>query len=304
MLKTIKNILTWLLLLPVYFYRLFISPLLSPSCRYQPTCSQYAIEALKTHGSFYGSYLTAKRILSCHPWGGSGFDPVPEKKSKKRNSEQIRFYDIHTHLANSQNNEDYIRIINVNAFEFEKTKELCPHAFFSCGIHPWNSENNELQMAHLVEIANDSQIVAIGEAGLDKLCGVSLEIQLPILKKQIELSENLHKPLIIHCVKAWNELIDLRRKTKPSQRWIIHGYCGKPELTKQLVSEGFLFSVGSKINALSLPLIPLDSLFCETDESEMDICEVYLQIAKTVNMDIRKFSAIIEKNVQRIFCFR
>ena len=83
MLKAIKNILTWLLLLPVYFYRLFISPLTPPSCRYLPTCSQYAIEALKTHGPFYGFYLTAKRILSCNPWGGSGFDPVPEKKPKK-----------------------------------------------------------------------------------------------------------------------------------------------------------------------------------------------------------------------------
>ena len=83
MLKTIKNILTWLLLLPVYFYRLFISPLIPPSCRYLPTCSQYAIEALKIHGPFYGSYLTAKRILSCNPWGGSGLDPVPEKKTKK-----------------------------------------------------------------------------------------------------------------------------------------------------------------------------------------------------------------------------
>ena len=83
MLKAIKNILTWLLLLPVYFYRLFISPLTPPSCRYLPTCSQYAIEALKTHGPFYGFYLTVKRILSCNPWGGSGFDPVPEKKTKK-----------------------------------------------------------------------------------------------------------------------------------------------------------------------------------------------------------------------------
>ena len=84
MLKTIKKILTWLLLAPVYFYRLFISPLIPPSCRYMPTCSQYAIEALKTHGPFYGFYLTIRRILRCNPWGGSGFDPVPEKKPKKQ----------------------------------------------------------------------------------------------------------------------------------------------------------------------------------------------------------------------------
>ncbi|MDY9919174.1 MAG: membrane protein insertion efficiency factor YidD [Proteiniphilum sp.] len=79
-----KNVLTWILLLPVYFYRAVISPLMPPSCRYTPTCSQYTIEALKKHGPFKGSYLSAKRIISCNPWGGSGYDPVPDPKPKKR----------------------------------------------------------------------------------------------------------------------------------------------------------------------------------------------------------------------------
>lgn len=83
MLKFLKNMLTRLLLVPVYFYRHAISPLLPPSCRYTPTCSQYTIEALKKHGPFKGMYLSAKRILSCNPWGGSGYDPVPESKPKK-----------------------------------------------------------------------------------------------------------------------------------------------------------------------------------------------------------------------------
>lgn len=84
MLKALKQMLTWILLLPVYFYRAVISPLTPPSCRYTPTCSQYTIEALKSHGPFRGSYLSAKRILSCNPWGGSGYDPVPEPKQKRR----------------------------------------------------------------------------------------------------------------------------------------------------------------------------------------------------------------------------
>ena len=212
-----------------------------------------------------------------------------------------KFYDIHTHRANPQNNDDCTRIINVDVLQFEKTKALCEHSVFSCGIHPWDSENSEAQMAHLMKIASNSRIVAIGETGLDKQRGTLLDTQLSVFKKQIELSENLHKPLIIHCVKAWNELINVRRETKPAQPWIIHGYRGKPELTKQLVNEGFLFSIGSKINALSLPLIPLDLLFCETDEREMDIREIYLQIAKAVNIDIREFVVIIEKNVRGVF---
>lgn len=68
-----------LLLLPIYFYRTCISPLTPASCRYTPTCSAYAIEAIKRHGPFCGLYLAVKRILRCHPWGGYGYDPVPEK---------------------------------------------------------------------------------------------------------------------------------------------------------------------------------------------------------------------------------
>lgn len=66
-----------ILSLPVLFYRAAISPMLPPSCRFTPTCSEYALEALKKHGPVKGSYLTIRRILRCHPWGGSGYDPVP-----------------------------------------------------------------------------------------------------------------------------------------------------------------------------------------------------------------------------------
>jgi len=65
------------LCLPILFYRRFISPFTPPSCRFTPTCSQYAIEALRKHGPVRGLYLAARRLLRCHPWGGSGYDPVP-----------------------------------------------------------------------------------------------------------------------------------------------------------------------------------------------------------------------------------
>jgi putative membrane protein insertion efficiency factor len=72
-----KKLFSYLLLAPVYFYRAAISPHLRPSCRYVPTCSQYAIEAIKKYGPLKGLYLAVRRILRCHPWGGSGYDPVP-----------------------------------------------------------------------------------------------------------------------------------------------------------------------------------------------------------------------------------
>lgn len=77
--------LKWLVILPVRFYQMAISPMLGPSkCRYQPTCSHYMIEAIQEWGVFKGLWLGLKRISSCHPWGGSGFDPVPKKVSKTK----------------------------------------------------------------------------------------------------------------------------------------------------------------------------------------------------------------------------
>lgn len=75
----ISKFLSLLLLIPIYFYRRVISPLTPPSCRFTPTCSTYAVEAIKRHGPLKGLYLAVRRILRCHPWGGSGYDPVPDK---------------------------------------------------------------------------------------------------------------------------------------------------------------------------------------------------------------------------------
>ena len=66
-----------LLILPIRFYQRYVSPMLPPACRFTPTCSQYAIEAIQKHGALKGSWLALRRILRCHPWGGSGYDPVP-----------------------------------------------------------------------------------------------------------------------------------------------------------------------------------------------------------------------------------
>ena len=75
--KAVLHFIGWLLILPIRFYQKFISPLKPPSCRFTPTCSQYAIEAIRKHGPFKGFALAVWRILRCNPWGGSGYDPVP-----------------------------------------------------------------------------------------------------------------------------------------------------------------------------------------------------------------------------------
>ena len=86
--KILKKVIEFIFLLPIYIYRYTISPLKPPSCRYAPTCSEYSIQAIKKHGVIKGIYLGTKRILSCNPWGGSGFDPVPEEFSFTKKKEQ------------------------------------------------------------------------------------------------------------------------------------------------------------------------------------------------------------------------
>lgn len=79
------NLISRILILPIRFYQVAVSPFLPKSCRYEPTCSSYAIEALRIHGPLRGSWLTLRRILRCHPWGGFGYDPVPPRKLKIKN---------------------------------------------------------------------------------------------------------------------------------------------------------------------------------------------------------------------------
>ena len=75
--RQLQRAIGWVLILPIRFYQKFISPLKPPTCRFTPTCSQYAIQAIRKHGPFKGLALALWRILRCNPWGGSGYDPVP-----------------------------------------------------------------------------------------------------------------------------------------------------------------------------------------------------------------------------------
>ena len=77
-----QTIFKYVLIIPIKGYRLILSPILGPSCRFQPTCSSYALEALEKHGLIRGTWLTIKRLAKCHPWGDYGIDPVPEKKDE------------------------------------------------------------------------------------------------------------------------------------------------------------------------------------------------------------------------------
>lgn len=215
----------------------------------------------------------------------------------------MELYDIHTHQILLEDNDDpyHSCILDVYPLEFEVAKDTYKRHSFSCGIHPWYSEDSESQMNYLSDIASDPRIIAIGEAGLDKIKGPSFNIQIPVFKQHIELSEKLKKPLIIHAVKAWDELYRIRKEANPSQPWIIHGFRGNPQVAEQMANAGFMFSLGERFNVDSMEFIPYNSLFCETDESESNILEVYQQIALALNKELEDFAEQVANNVRRVF---
>lgn len=176
------------------------------------------------------------------------------------------YLDIHTH-----NDKADKAIISVSpGFEPESGK------FYSVGIHPWNTELDDLdrRMEMLASDAAREEVVAIGETGIDKLKGAVAERQIDVLRTHIALSEKLHKPLILHIVKAYPEIIRLKKELRPLQPWIIHGFRGKPELAKELVRHGFYISLGERFNKEVADIVPRDRLLAETDESDIAINDI------------------------------
>lgn len=154
-----------------------------------------------------------------------------------------------------------------------------PRLYFSAGIHPWDAAMFQPAWLEKLNILlNYQQVVAIGECGLDKNKPIPLSVQSEVFERQIILSEISCKPLIVHCVGYFNELIELHKKHSPVQSWIIHGFRGRPELATQLLKAGFYLSFGEKHNPKSVELTPFDRLLIETDDSEASPEDVFAVI--------------------------
>ena len=207
------------------------------------------------------------------------------------------YYDIHTHHL-PVHPED-AAIVNSLVPTFDVGTGL----FRSVGIHPWElTEHNAGQLLdYLKQQLRKKQFVAVGEAGLDKLAVASMELQLTVFKAQVRLSEEYGLPLIIHCVKAMDELLAVKKEFRPQQAWIWHGFRGKTEQAVQLLKKGFYLSLGIRYNEDSLRVIPLDRLFLETDDSETDICQVYERAARTLGISVIKLTEQIQHNIKKVF---
>lgn len=151
---------------------------------------------------------------------------------------------------------------------------------YSVGIHPWDAAAATAEALDRLEaIGSQPQVVAIGETGADALKGAPMFQQLLAFKAQIQISERLRKPLVIHDVRAHDIIIGLYKELRPTQPWIMHGFRGKPSVATMLLQAageqgGIYFSIGEKFNADTLKTLPGALLLAETDESALSIEEI------------------------------
>jgi TatD DNase family protein len=216
---------------------------------------------------------------------------------------KIPFIDIHTHHALDSDGSILIRSWFLQDIDRQNNLSIP----FSAAIHPWHATKftTEQISEMLLNLIKQPQLIAIGETGLDKSCHVDYQIQKKVFELQIEFAEDHQKPIIIHAVKSWNDLIVyLKRVNVPV---ILHGYSEGVELTKQLIDLGCYFSVGKSVLRITsrfreaIQIIPSTSLFLETDDSNVNICEIYQEASKIVDISLEDLKIQINMNFRKLF---
>jgi TatD DNase family protein len=229
------------------------------------------------------------------------------------------FVDVHTHRTQTAG---VFSIPNFTQKEFQS-------AFFadlsrgnregilpcSVGLHPWflTKENFEKDFEKLSQLASNQQVIAIGECGLDKIRGEDIAFQTQAFEQQIRLAETISKPIVIHCVRAFGEVIAVKKRLKPTVPLIIHGFNKKADVLKELLRHDFYISIGAAILGKKRPntegsnfaeilrQIPLDRLFFETDDAEnASIQEIYDVAAKILGMELAELKIKIYENLEQI----
>ena len=179
----------------------------------------------------------------------------------------------------------------------EKMPEALSGVSYTYGIHPWflNEENHKQLLLSVEKTVCNPEVIAVGEAGFDRLKGPSAELQRKVFEEQVIISEEIKKPVIIHCVRSWDELLAAKKKLKPRMPWLIHGFRGNQELAGQLLSKGMYLSFWFEFvlrpeSGNLLRNMPNDRFFLETDGADVDIRAIYQKVAtdRSQNVDVLK----------------
>ncbi len=222
-----------------------------------------------------------------------------------------RLVDIHCHEA-KPTSEWQIISRDTRQFVSTQPENACntPNAFFSLGLHPWLIKDQDTDAAYktLDRYHDHPKLLAIGECGLDKCIETPMDRQCEVFEHQIALAEQWQKPLIIHCVKAFEELIHLKKSAKATRPWIVHGFNQHPELAKQLLQHGCYLSLGRSLlnpenkSAQALKAMPLECLFLETDTAnDITIGAIYAAAAKISGLTLDALRRRIFSNFTNVF---
>lgn len=218
----------------------------------------------------------------------------------------MQFINIHTHTF-SQSDE----VLAIKSFSFgnDDLSTLPANQTIAVGFHPWYTKEENLQslLPGLIEFATHKNVWFIGECGLDKLQGESMTNQLKVFKAQILLAQQVQKPLIIHCVKAFDELMALKKTLNVNVPMVVHGFNKSEQLGKQLLNLGFHLSFGKAVlnpdSAAAKLLATLPHFFLETDDTDIKIENIYAAAANLKKCSIDELKARIFADCKNLKIF-
>jgi TatD DNase family protein len=205
-------------------------------------------------------------------------------------SNPLTFIDIHTHKHNAE--VGLISIQNLLA-DFDQIPE---EGWYSIGLHPWHLQPDQAQALpdSLLRAAAARNVLAIGECGLDTVCDTPMALQRAVFILQIALANEIRKPLIIHCVRAFDEVLTILRKHRVSVPVIFHGFRKADRLAAKILDAGHYLSFGRHLLTPSVAEVfrklPVDRVFLETDDTDIPIADIYEAAATIRGEDIPKMS--------------
>lgn len=213
----------------------------------------------------------------------------------------MEFFNLHTHTVTNQ--EEVLELTNQYPWEFNAS-----FPYYSIGIHPWYISEERLESD--IEVMNSkilkSNCLAIGECGLDKRIEISFELQKKVFERQLLLAQKFNKPVVIHCVAAFQEVIAIKKKLEITVPMLIHGFSKNIQVAKSLIDNGFYLSFGKYLMINSeletvFQSIPNDRFFLETDTTDFEIENVYALAARYKNWNIIEMKQQIKSNFAAVF---
>ncbi|WP_396164879.1 TatD family hydrolase [Flavobacterium sp.] len=213
----------------------------------------------------------------------------------------MKFINLHTHFYT--NSDSILEIVNQYPNEFE---DAIPH--YSIGIHPWyiSDERVSEDLNFIKTKLQLKECIALGECGLDKRIEKKMDLQINVFESQLYLLNEIPKPVILHCVAAFDEVISCKKNSSIQSPFIIHGFSKNIPLAKQLLNQDFYLSFGKYLLRnpeieLVFKYVPNDKIFLETDTISESLEEVYTFAAKCKNISVEEMKEIVWNNYQTIF---